>query len=229
MPVSGIQLMQDFVAAAKPFSSKRLIKKRTIFYYQGEVPRSANIILSGLMKVYSINSSGEEQIVSFHVTNDIFPLPWVFGESSSTLFYYEALSDCEILTLPRDKVLELVAQDSKLLRSAFDYFVNKHTGMLMRITALEQTRALEKILFTMYYLLYHYGKEYEPGMFTIELRLTQPVIAGMVGLTRETTAKNLNRLKRRGIISYKEYFYTVDKPALERHIGEDSFKSISIG
>lgn len=218
--------MQDFIEAAKDFSSKRFIKKRTILYYQGEIPRSANIVQSGLIKVYSINSSGEEQIVSFHAPGDIFPLPWVFGESSSTLFYYEALSDCEVLTLPRQKVTELIANDSKLLRTAFDYFVNKHTGLLIRVTALEQTRALEKILFTLYYLLHHYGKEKEPGVFTIELKLTQPVIAGMVGLTRETTAKNLNQLKRRGIVSYKEYFYSVDKAALERFIGEDSFKNI---
>lgn len=221
--------MQHFINAVRPFSSKRFVKKRTILYYQGEIPREANIVRDGLMKVYSINTSGEEQIVSFHAPGDMFPLPWVFGESSNTLFYYEALTDCELLTLPRAKIQDRIASDADVLRDVFDYFVNKHTGLLMRVTALEQTRALEKILFTMYYLLYHYGKEQKPGLFKIELKLTQPVIAGMVGLTRETTAKNLNQLKRRGIITYKGYYYTVDKPALEKYLGEDSFKNIQLG
>lgn len=220
--------MQDIITASKLISSKRFIKKRTILFYQGEVPRSANLVKTGLVKVYSINSSGEEQIVAFHTPGDIFPTPWVFGESSNTLFYYEALSDCEILSLPKDELTKLVYSDPVMLKSMFDYFVKEHTGMLIRVTALEQTRAIEKILFTLYYLLFHYGKEGEPGIYTIDLKLTQPIIASMVGLTRETTAKNLNQLKRRGIIEYKEYFYTIDKVKLERYLGEDSFKNINL-
>lgn len=222
------KMVQDIISALKPVATKRFIKKRTILYYQGEVPRSANIMRSGLIKMYSINSSGEEQIVGFQAPGDIFPVPWIFGESSSTLFYYEALTDCELLVMPKESLLELIDKDPALLRSAFNYFVGKHTGLLIRVTALEQTRAIEKILFTLYYLMFHYGKESKPGIFLINLKLTQPVIASMVGLTRETTAKNLNQLKRRGIVSYKEYHYTVNKVELERFLGEDSFKNIEL-
>lgn len=220
--------MPDIIAVTKPYANKRFIKKRTIVYYQGEVPRTANIMRTGLIKVYSINSSGEEQIVLFLAPGDVFPLSWIFAEASSTLFYYEALTDCEVLTLPKETLLGLIKDDPALLRTMFEYFVKKHTGLIMRVSALEQSRAIEKILLTLYYLMFHYGKEVEPGIFTIDLKLTQPLIAGMVGLTRETTAKNLNLLKRRGIVHYKEYKYTVNKPGLEKFFGEDTFKSINM-
>ncbi len=122
----------------------------------------------------------------------------------------------------------MIENNPKLLRIAFDHFVTSHVGLLIRVTALEQTRAIEKILFTLYYLMAHYGKEVRPGVIMINLKLTQPIIAAMIGLTRETTAKNLNQLKRKGIIEYKEYTYTVNKIEMERFLGEDSFKNLEL-
>lgn len=220
--------MPNLIDVTKPHANKRFIKKRTIVYYQGEIPRSANIMRTGLIKVYSINPSGEEQIVMFLAPGDAFPLSWIFGEASSTLFYYEALTDCEVLTLPKEDLLRLIHDDPELLKMMFDYFVKKHTGLIMRVSALEQSRAIEKILLTLYYLIFHYGKEVSDNVYTIDIKLTQPLIAGMVGLTRETTAKNLNLLKRRGIVNYKEYKYTVNKSELEKFLGEDNFKSIDM-
>lgn len=97
--------MQDIITALLPVASKKFIKKRTILYYQGEIPRTANIMLSGLIKMYNINSFGEEQIVGFQATDDIFPVPWIFGKSTSTLFYFEAMTDCEILVMPKKACL----------------------------------------------------------------------------------------------------------------------------
>lgn len=218
--------MLTVLKAAEQIATKRLIKKRSIVFYQGEIPRSACVVKEGLLKVYSINSAGEEQIVTFHTPGDIFPVPWVFNEASSTLFYYEAITDCEVLYLPKDKLVHAIENDPVIFKEVFRHFTNVHTGLMLRVTALEQSRALEKILFTLYFLLYHYGKEQKSGIYKIELKLTQPIIAGLVGLTRETTAKNLNQLKRRGIVSYDEYEYIVNKPELERFLGEDSFKDL---
>ncbi len=218
--------MQYIIEAIQPQASKRFVKKKTILLYQGEIPRHALILRKGFIKVYSINSSGEEQIVVLHTPGDMLPLPWIFGESSSTHFYYEAVTDCEFLYLPKDVLLTLMNSDQKIMKIVLEHFVNQYTGLLLRVIALEQSRAIEKILFTLYFLMFRYGKEVKPGIFLINLKLTQPMIAGLVGLTRETTAKNLSQLRRKGIISYGQYKYTVDKAKLERYLGEDSFKDL---
>ena len=218
--------MEELIKSLESVSTTRTIHKRTILYYQGEIPRGAAVVRSGLLKVYSINGAGEEQIVAFHGPGDLFPLPWIFGETSNTLFYYEAVLDSTITSLPKDVLLEAIKKDTEYFHQLFNHLMHIHTGLLLRITALEQTRATEKILFTLYYLMFHYGKEVEPGVFRINLKLTQPAIASLVGLTRETTAKSLNRLKRRGIVNYKTYTYTINKARLERHLGEDSFTDL---
>ena len=41
------------------------------------------------------------------------------------------------------------------------------------------------------------------------------IIASLVGLTRETTATELNKLRRRGILTYNTHEYNINKEKLE--------------
>ena len=98
----------------------------------------------------------------------------------------------------------------------------------MRITALEQSKAAEKIALTLYYLLIRHGIEKQPGLFTINLKMTQSMIASLVGITRESAAVNIAQLKKRGVLTFSNFIYVVNKPNLEKFIGEDSFKDITL-
>lgn len=104
--------------------------------------------------------------------------------------------------------------------------VNDHTALLMHITALEQSNAFDKIALTLYYLLIRHSVEKKPGLYTINIKMTQSMIASLVGLTRESTAMNIAKLKERGIITYSNFIYVVNRPNLEKMIGEDSFKDV---
>lgn len=223
-----IHPMHDILSIISPKATKKIVKKRTILFYQGEAPRVAYIVKSGVIKMYSVNTAGEEQVVAFQTTGDLLPASWVFGTSNVTLYYYEAISDCEILAIPRQTFLDTVEESPELFKSLFHYFVSGYTGLLMRITALEQARAAEKILFTLYFLLSRYGKEIRPNVYEVKLNLTHSIIASLVGLTRETTATELNKLRRKGILTYSAHDYTIDKEKLEKFLGEDSFKDLDL-
>ncbi len=219
--------MQNLIDAIRPFATKRIYKKHSILLYQGEAPREAFVILSGAVKVYSINASGEEQIAAFEVEQDVFPLPWIFHKSSTTLYYYEALTDCEVLTVSREQLQQVLTTSIALKEGLMEYFITAHTGMLLRVTALEQSRAREKIMFTLYYLLFRYGHQLKNGLYRVDLALTHGTIASLVGLTRETTTTELSRLRRQKVLTYTAHEYTIDKTKLERLLGEDSFKELT--
>lgn len=221
-----MNLMQDILDSLSSRGIPRSIKKRTVLLYQGEVPRSAYYLKKGVIKAYSINSAGNEQIVSFYVAGDLLPMSWIFGPVSSTLYYYEALTDCELVAFDKATLHELVYGKPRLLVKVFAYSMNNYTSAQMRITALEQSRANEKIMFTLYYLVFRYGVELRPGVFAVRLGLTHAVIAEMVGLTRETTAVELNKLKKAGAVTYNTKEYVIKREVLERLMGEDSFSSL---
>jgi CRP/FNR family transcriptional regulator, cyclic AMP receptor protein len=217
----------ELSVAAKSHATRRAFQKRTVLLYQGEAPRMAYIVKTGLIKMYSINNSGEEQIVSFFGPNDIFPSTWIFGKTSATLYYYETMTDCEVLTLPRESLKNLLYSPA-LLPHTLDYYINGHTGLLMRITALEQSRAREKILYTLYYLMFRYGKNTSNDTYVLEIPLTHKIIASLVGLTRETTSGEVSKLKRQKVLAYSGQTYQISKSRLERMLGEDNFMEVSL-
>lgn len=218
--------MQDILDSLADKGLPRTVKKRTVLLYQGEVPRSAYYLKKGVIKAYSINSAGNEQIVAFYVAGDLLPMSWIFGPVSSTLYYYEALTDAELVAFDRKVLHDLVYSKPRLLLKVFNYSMNNYTSAQMRITALEQSRANEKIMFTLYYLVFRYGTEIKPDVFAVRLGLTHAIIAEMVGLTRETTAVELNKLKKAGAVKYNTREYLINRKILERLMGEDSFSSL---
>ena len=220
--------MSDIISYIEPHATRRVFKRQSILLYQGEVPRDAYVMVHGVVKTYSINPAGEEQIVTFESRGDIFPSSWIFHKAASTIYYYEALTDIEVLALPKEKLLDLLATHQQLRTELLNYFASRYTGMLMRITALEQSRAREKIMFTLYYLLFRYGRQRQPDspVYVISIKLTHSVIAALVGLTRETTTNELSKLKNEGILGYASHQYSIDKPKLEKALGEDSFENL---
>lgn len=220
--------MDILLQRLRPVSLPRLVKKGSNILFQGEIPRKAYIVREGVVRAYTITSSGEERIVAFYSKGDILPLSWLFGETSNSLFYYDAVSDVRLLTVAKDDFLNVVMNDTAILGSMMTFLSNQYTALLLRITGLEQSRAVEKIGFTLYYLLFRYGIEKSPGIHAVNIKLSQLMIANLVGLTRESTTKNLKLLKDKGVIDYDHSTYTINKAKLENFLGEDSFRDLSI-
>lgn len=185
-------------------------------------------MLSGVFKAYRLGNFGEEQIVGFRTKGDIFPDTWVFGKTSSTLFYYEALEDSEVLTVEKPVLMDLVNTNKAVREHMFDYLTTGYTSMLMQITALEQSRAAEKLLMMMYYLMFRYGKQSSPGLYRVNLHLTHTTLGSLMGLTRETTTMELGRLKRKKVINYDSKGYDIYRAELERRLGDESFMSLHL-
>jgi CRP/FNR family cyclic AMP-dependent transcriptional regulator len=209
-------------------STRRTVKKRSILIYQGEVPRQAYIVLSGVFKTYRLGNFGEEQIVGFKTKGDVFPETWLFGKTSSTLYYFEALEDSEVLTVEKPVLLDLIETHPEIKQHLFDYMVTGYTSLLMQVTALEQSRAAEKLLLMMYYLMFRYGKQTTAGVYRVDLRLTHTTLGSLMGLTRETTTMELGRLKRKKIINYDSKGYDIHRSALEHRLGDESFLGLKL-
>ena len=220
--------MEDIAKLIPTKSTRRSIKKRSILIYQGEIPRQAYIVLSGVFKAYRLGNYGEEQVVGFRTKGDMFPETWLFGKTSSALYYYEALEDSEVLTVEKPVLLALIEEHADIKERVFDYLATGYTGLLMQITALEQSRAAEKLLLMMYYLMFRYGKQTTAGVYRVDLRLTHTTLGSLMGLTRETTTMELGKLKRKKVINYDTKGFVIYRNELERRLGDESFSSIRL-
>ncbi len=210
-------------------SLKRSFGSGSIILYQSEIPRSAYVLTNGMVKAYSISTQGDDQIVMFHVPGEFFPSPWIFGKTSSSLFFYEALEDCEVAVLPKSDLINFMTSTKPLTSSLLNYFITSQAASHIRVNALEQPKARDKLTYTLYYLCQLYGTTAKDRHnFVIPINLTHQSLASLVGLTRETTAMEMSKMKKQGIISYKKQRYSVNLDRLLEVIGEESFKGVSI-
>lgn len=209
-------------------SVKRMYSSGSTIYYQGEVPRSACVILSGMVRVFSISAQGDEQIINFHEKGEFIPTSWIFGKSAGSLFFYEAVGKCEVAFVPRQEFLAYIYERPDLMRRTLDYYANSYMAFMIRISALEQSKAREKLLYTLYYLCHRHGMQTKrTNIYKIRLSLTHQAIASLVGLTRETTATEMNKLRKEKILKYNNQTYSVDKEKLLMLMGEESFRDIN--
>ncbi len=196
--------------------------------YQGEVPRSVILIKSGYAKSFNISSDGSEQIVNFHVPGEVIPVGWLFGKASVSIYFVETMTDSTLLMLPRDITLDYICSKPDVMKSMLDSTVSSYTAALLHICALEQAKANQKILYTLYFLARKFGSVNNRDLTDIKIELTHQDIASLVGLTRETTATELNKLKKSGILSYRNKKYQINTRSLIETMGEESFLSVKL-
>jgi CRP-like cAMP-binding protein len=207
--------------------TRQYAKKRTILF-QGEIPRSLMVLQSGLVKVYGITTSGDQRTVTILAAGDIFPVEWAFDKSRVSLYYYEAVTDCTLLTLPKTDFINAMEKDPVLKDQVFHAYMAHYTSATMHIYALEHSHAQEKLVYILQYLVARFGEKQADGMVKIDLRLSHQDIAEMVGLTRETTAVELHRLKDKNLIDYQRFSYYVNVPLLVQATGSDEFESVEV-
>lgn len=204
----------------------RHFKEKTPIIYQGEVPRCGFYLKKGIVKVYNLHANGNEQILRFYGPGDFFPLPWLFGKVATEFYYYEAVENCEVISVTKQDVESIIKHDSALKDYLFNSLLSDQTALNLRIISLEQPRANEKLEYTLYYLLFRYGKHVGDEKYVINMSLTHITLANLLGLTRETITMEMNKLKRKGIINYTKKIYKIDRRKLEQAIGEDNFSGL---
>lgn len=220
--------MDTLIQQLRPLSTMRTAKKGANVFFQGEIPRKGMLVRDGVVRAYMITSTGEERVVALYGKGDIFPLPWLLGETPNTLFYYDTVAETRLMTFSKEDFFAAISKNPETMSAMLRFMGNQYTSLLLRLTGLEQSRAVEKIGFTLYYLLFRFGVEKKPGVYTINVKLSQLMISNLVGLTRESSTKNLKVLKDKGVIDYTSSTYTVDKLKLEQFLGEDSFRDLAL-
>jgi len=196
------QLIQEFLS----HYTLRTFKKGEIIIFQGEAPRSAYIVKSGVVKAYNLSVNGDEKPVGFYTENDTFPGAWTYGKTPSAVYYYEAFSpEVALYTVPRDDYLAFIKGHPDLMFAELERYVVDHLAKSMRLNALQHSRAGDKLIYTLHYLALSHGVRKSPQLVEITLNLTHQDFANLTGLTRETAATELNKLKHLGIITYGKH------------------------
>lgn len=208
----------------------RTFKKGEIIVFQGEAPRSAYVVKKGTIKAYNLSVDGDEKPVAFYSEDSVFPAPWVYGKMPNSIYYYEAFTpSVEVYVLDRAKFIEFVKKRPELLYQELERVLADQLGGSMRLNALQHSRASDKLIYTLHYLALSHGKPGRGGRIEIQLDLKHQDFANLTGLTRETAATELNKLKKKGIIDYgKGTAYCLDMKRLNQVLNDQFVSDLDV-
>lgn len=200
----------------------------TSSYQRGETillkdmaPGSAFIIKKGIVKVYNISASGDEQPVSFDTKGELFPISWVFGEVEEARYFYSAFTPATVYKLPRDEYRQFLEAHPRVLLQRYERLAKQRGSLQLRINALQQQKAHEKILHTLLYMAEQFGEKINPLTARLKIPITQQELALFVGLTRETTSIELKKLEKSGVISYSRDQFKIKTKKLNQKIEDE--------
>lgn len=219
--------MPSLQSLLKDVGTMRKFHSKSPVIFQGEIPREVYIVLDGIVRAYAITGNGEERVVGLYGKGDVFPLSWTIGTAGSALFYYSAVSESRVLAVKKHDFDNLLTSNPGAVNSLLDLLGREYTGLMFRITSLVQSKTLEKLAYTLYYLSLRYGIARGNDMHLINFSLNQTMLANLIGQTREGTARNLKQLVEKEIVNYSGSDYTVNHKRLLDFLGEDSMRDLT--
>jgi CRP/FNR family transcriptional regulator len=191
----AVPLFRDFEAAelselAQLIATRRFAKHQTIFR-EGEPGQSFYLILSGSVAIVHMVPDGRETILSILKERDFFGEMSIF-ESALRAASVRTLTDVEVGIIDRADFLALIDRSpriGRLLVTALSDRLRAANKLIASTTSQDIRSRLAALLIN---LGQNFGEPTPTGL-RISLRLTNQEMANMIGTTRETVNRTLNR------------------------------------
>lgn len=181
-------------------SAKRKKYQKGGLLLNGENPEIVFFLEAGQVKQYSLTPHGEEIIHHLYKQHSVFPLAIILSNKNPKHFF-EATTETTVATIPAVKFVSLLTENKELLFHLLKNMSNGLIGLTIRIESLLNKEAFYR---TVGFLLY-LGQKYKKENTRVEIdeELTHQELSGWLGHTRETISRQLERLKKEGLIDYQ--------------------------
>jgi CRP/FNR family transcriptional regulator, cyclic AMP receptor protein len=172
----------------------KLFKKNEAILREEDTNEYMYTILSGGVKVIQISEDGRETVLAMHSAGDFFgEMSLIDGKTMPATIL--ALEDTLTAIISKKEFSYLITQHERVLDKLLIILCSRLREAWERIQILNFNNASQrmKMLFTL--LSREYGEKKADGI-TLNIKLTHQDIANMVGITRETVTRVLDKWQK---------------------------------
>lgn len=166
-----------------------------IIIFAGDAPAGVFLLKTGSVGQYDISARGDKIIVNVFKPDAFFPMSWVYQQTNNT-FFYEALSDVEVIKAPVDETLKFMDDNPDVSRDLLTRVYRGMEGVLQRMVQLMGGSARSRLVFELVVSTRRFGKRQHDGSY--RLPINERDLASRTGLTRETINREIRKLKSEG-------------------------------
>lgn len=176
-------------------------KKGEILIRADEEPTAVFFLKNGAIKQYAISKKGEELVINIFKTVAFFPMGWAINNTKND-YYYEAITDAEIIKAPREKVLDFLKSNPDVLYDLVQRIYRGLDGLFTRMTYMMSGGAYDRLITEIVIQAKRFGKGKTDGQ--LELHVSEKELAAQAGMTRETVSREIKILKEKGFVTFSK-------------------------
>jgi CRP/FNR family transcriptional regulator, cyclic AMP receptor protein len=198
-----------------PALRRRGVAAGGYLWHTGDPASAAIVVLSGLIKVRSLSADGHELVSHLRAPGDTLGEYHLFDEGGLRRYDAVAVERSECLILGRDTLLYFLERNPPLLRRVAANMLRS----LMDLLEIAETHTLglteDRLTKSLLELAERHGEPTSDGT-RIPIKLSQSLLAGLAGGTRENVNRALGRLSAAGVISRDQGVITIRQDTAHR-------------
>ncbi|HJT58342.1 MAG TPA: Crp/Fnr family transcriptional regulator [Ktedonobacteraceae bacterium] len=176
--------------------------KNQILLYGGDTIPHIYLLKKGVVKLYDIDHQGNEKVLHILKPPSMLPLTVLGQEREDTAWFYSAITDCDVYSVAHDEFEKRVVSDSKLAACLLRQNAEVMNELLVRLSSLGKNDARGKLAYVLRFLAVCHARERHGGWRRVLFPVGHQLLADMIGMTRESTAISMKRLRERQIVRY---------------------------
>lgn len=179
-------------------SRARHVKKNEYFFSEGDPAECFYLLLDGYIRVVRISPAGEQVIVRYIASNELFGIAHAIGRDTYPANAI-ATVDCVALAWPMSLWNKTVQKHPSFAQVANSTVGSRLMDVQERVIELATEQVEHRVAMALMNLVKQTGKEVEEGIL-IDIPLTRQDVSDMTGTTLHTVSRLLSGWEQSGLV-----------------------------
>jgi len=210
-------LTDNEIEQLKTIYFQRNYKKDEVIFFEGESGEGLFLIKEGKVKIVKMGEDGEEQILDIYGEREIFAEIFMFdsGPYPATAI---AMEDSVIYLIETKKIKLLMQKYPEITLKIIKLITDRLRRAQKSVHSLGLKNARSRTAGLLLYLAEKHGEKTN-NKIMINMEISQQEMASMIGITRETISRILNKFRKNGYIkTSRKNIYIIDKDKLKMEL-----------
>lgn len=186
--------LEEFIGQSRA----KHVKKNDGFFSEGDPAEFFYLLLDGYIRVVRISPAGEQIIVRYIASNELFGIAHAIGRDTYPANAVAAV-DCVALSWPMSLWNKTVQKHPSFAKVANNTLGSRLMDVQERVIELATEQVEHRVAMALMKLLEQTGKEVEEGVL-IDVPLTRQDVSDMTGTTLHTVSRLLSGWEQSGLV-----------------------------
>jgi len=200
-PKNGAKVFEPEAFLARAGLGRKILnlKKNETAYAQGDPADAVFYVQKGRLRVTVTSASGKEATIALVGTGEFLGEDCIISAHPVRLATATAMTECALLRISKAEMVRVLHQEHAL-SDVFVSFLLSRNARIQADLVDQLFNSSEKRLARILLLLAQFGKESKPE--TVVPKVSQEILAEMIGTTRSRVSFFMNRFRKLGFIEY---------------------------